>query len=355
MKKHNFSAGPCILTQEVLQKASEAVINFNGTGLSILGISHRSEEFVAVMEKARNLAKELLELPDTYSILFLQGGASLEFLRTAYNLLTINGKAGYIDTGRWSAKALHEAQLLGKVEIIASSKDQLYNYIPTSYTIPKDIDYLHITSNNTIYGTQFKQFPQTEVPLVCDMSSDIFSRKIDFTQFDVIYAGAQKNIGPSGATLVAINNDILGKTGRTIPSLLNYQTLIEHQSMFNTPAVFPVYVCMLTLEWLKNLGGIEHIEKINQKKAAILYDEIDNNPLFHGTAQKKDRSLMNVTFQLSAEANQNLFDQLCHESGICNIKGHRTAGGYRASIYNAMPIESVKVLQEVMCEFKRIS
>ncbi len=348
MKKHNFSAGPCILPQEVLTKASDAVLNFNGIDLSLIEISHRSKEFVEVMENARSLVKELLNLPEGYSVLFLQGGASLEFLMVAYNLLKVDGKSAYLDTGAWSSKAIKEAKLLGEVDVFASSKDKTYNYIPKNYSIPTDVDYVHVTSNNTIYGTQLKEFPKTNSLLVCDMSSDIFSRQLDFTQFDLVYAGAQKNMGPAGTTLVIVKDSILGKTGRTIPSMLDYQVHIGKDSMFNTPAVFAVYVSMLTLEWLKDLGGISEIEKINMAKAELLYNEIDRNPLFKGFAASEDRSSMNVTFNLTDESYKEAFDKLWNAAGISGIKGHRSVGGYRASIYNAMPIESIQVLVDVM-------
>lgn len=353
MKKHNFSAGPCILPQEVLKKASNAVLNFNGIDLSLIEISHRSKEFVGVMENARGLVKELLNLPDGYSVLFLQGGASLEFLMTAYNLLKVDGKSAYMDTGAWSSKAIKEAKLLGEVDVFASSKDKGFNYIPKNYTVPTDVDYVHVTSNNTIYGTQLKEFPKTESLLVCDMSSDIFSRQLDFSQFDLIYAGAQKNMGPAGTTLVVVKDEILGKTGRSIPSMLDYQVHISKDSMFNTPAVFPVYVSMLTLEWLKELGGIPAIEKINEEKANLLYTEIDRNTLFKGFAEKEDRSFMNVTFNLTDESFKEAFDKLWNEAGISGIKGHRSVGGYRASIYNAMPIESIQVLVNVMQQLEK--
>jgi len=348
MKKHNFSAGPCILPQEVLSKAAEAVVNFNGIDLSLIEISHRSKDFVDVMENARSLVKELLNLPEGYSVLFLQGGASLEFLMTPYNLLKKGGKAAYLDTGVWSSKALKEAKALGEIEVMASSKDKVYNYIPKNYSVPTDVDYVHVTSNNTIYGTQLKEFPKTDALLVCDMSSDIFSRELDFTQFDLIYAGAQKNMGPAGTTLVVVKDEVLGKTGRAIPSMLDYQVHISKDSMFNTPAVFPVYVSMLTLEWMKNLGGIKAIEKMNEDKASLLYTEIDRNPLFVGFAAKEDRSLMNVTFNLTDDSKKEAFDKLWNAAGISGIKGHRSVGGYRASIYNAMPIESVQVLVDAM-------
>ena len=349
MKKHNFSAGPCILPQEVLQKASEAFLNFNNLNLSLIEISHRSADFVEVMENAKDLVLELLDLKNKgYSALFLQGGASLEFLMVPYNILPKNGKAAFINTGTWSSKAIKEAGLLGEVEVIASSKDSNFNYIPKDYNIPSDATYVHCTSNNTIFGTQMKAFPKTDKLLVCDMSSDIFSRKLDFSQFDLIYAGAQKNMGPAGTTLVVVKDAILGKTGRKIPSMLDYQVHISKESMFNTPPVFPVYVSMLTLEWLKGLGGIDGIEKINDEKAGILYDEIDNNPLFKGVANKEDRSNMNVTFVLTDESKKDKFDSMWKEAGISGINGHRSVGGYRASIYNAMPKESIQVLVDVM-------
>lgn len=349
MKKHNFSAGPCILPQDVLKQASEAVLNFNNLDLSLIEISHRSADFVAVMDKARDLALELLGLKDKgYSALFLQGGASLEFLMVPFNLLKENGKAAYLDTGAWSTAAIKEAKIMGEVEVIATSQDKNFSYIPKNYSIPKDVDYVHCTSNNTIYGTQFKEFPKTDALLVCDMSSDIFSRNLDFSQFDLIYAGAQKNMGPAGTTLVIVKDAILGKSGRKIPSMLDYQIHIKKDSMYNTPAVFPVYVSMLTLQWLKDLGGIEVIEMKNIEKANLLYNEIDRNPSFEGSAAKEDRSNMNVTFLLTDESKKELFDQLCKDAGIDGIKGHRSVGGYRASIYNAMPKESIQVLVDIM-------
>ncbi|MBD0776221.1 3-phosphoserine/phosphohydroxythreonine transaminase [Maribacter sp. ANRC-HE7] len=352
MKKHNFSAGPCILPQEVFLKASEAVMDFNGSGLSLIEVSHRSKDFVEVMEKARNLALELLGLEGKgYKALFLQGGASLEFLMVAYNLLET--KAGYLNTGTWSSKALKEARLFGEVIEVGSSKDENFNYIPKGYTIPNGLDYLHLTSNNTIFGTQLKKFPKVDIPLVCDMSSDIFSRQLDFSQFDLIYAGAQKNMGPAGTTLVVVKEDILGKVSREIPSMLDYKVHISKDSMFNTPAVFAVYTSMLTLEWLKNLGGIAAIEEINEKKAQLLYSEIDLNPVFEGFAKKEDRSNMNATFNLTDSKLKDTFDALWKEAGINGINGHRSVGGYRASMYNALPLESVGVLVDVMSEMER--
>lgn len=352
MKKHNFSAGPCILPKDVLLKASEAVMDFNGSGLSLIEISHRSKDFVAVMEKARSLALELLNLEGKgYQALFLHGGASLEFLMVAYNLL--EKKAGYLNTGTWSDKALKEAKLFGEVVEVGSSKDENFNYIPKGYNVPKGLDYLHLTSNNTIFGTQFKKFPVTDSPLVCDMSSDIFSRVLDFSQFDLIYAGAQKNMGPAGTTLVVVKEDILGKVSRKIPSMLDYQVHINKESMFNTPAVFPVYTSMLTLEWLKDLGGIEAIEKINKKKARLLYSEIDLNPVFDGYANKDDRSSMNATFSITEEGLKDTFDTMLKEAGINGLNGHRSVGGYRASMYNALSLNSVGVLVDIMSEMER--
>jgi phosphoserine aminotransferase len=353
MKKHNFSAGPCILPQSVMQKASEAVVNFNNLNLSLIEISHRSKDFVEVMENARNLSLELLGLQGKgYKALFLHGGASMEFLMVAFNLL--EKKSAYLNTGTWSDKAINEAKLLGDIVEVASSKDHNFNYIPKNYTIPSDVDYFHCTSNNTIFGTQINDFQKTAVVKVCDMSSDIFSRQMDFSQFDLIYAGAQKNMGPAGTTLVIIKEDILGKVSRTIPSMLDYQVHIGKDSMYNTPAVFPVYVSMLTLEWLKNLGGISEIEKINNKKAELLYSEIDKNPLFKGfVSQKEDRSKMNATFNLTDSSLENQFNTLWTEAGINGLKGHRSVGGFRASMYNALPLESVQVLVDVMKELER--
>lgn len=352
MKKHNFSAGPCILPKEVMQKAAEAVLELDGIGLSLIEISHRSKEFVEVMEKARALALELLGLEGKgYSALYLQGGASLEFLMVAYNLL--EKRAGYVNTGTWSTKAVKEAQLLGDVVELASSKDKNFNYIPKGYGIPNDLDYLHLTSNNTIFGTQIKEFPQTSVPVVCDMSSDIFSRQLDFSSFDLIYAGAQKNMGPAGTTLVVVKNDLLGKVSRKIPSMLNYQVHIDKDSMFNTPSVFAVYVSMLTLQWLKDMGGIPAIEEINEKKAKLIYSEIDLNPLFNGFAKSEDRSNMNATFTLADEALKETFDDMWKAAGINGLNGHRSVGGYRASMYNALSLESVGVLVDVMSDLER--
>lgn len=356
MKKHNYSAGPCILPQEVFQKASQAVLDFNNTGLSILEISHRSKEFVAVMEEVRALALELLGLQGKgYQALFLQGGASMEFLRIPYNLMKVNGKASYLDTGTWASGAIKEAKAFGETIVTASSKPENYNHIPKDYTIAADSDYFHCTSNNTIFGTQMKMFPETSVPVVCDMSSDIFSRTIDFSKFDLIYAGAQKNMGPAGTTLVVVKESILNHTGRAIPNILNYQQHIDKESMYNTPPVFSIYTSLLTLQWLKNLGGISAIEKVNEAKAALLYGEIDRNPLFKGTAVTEDRSIMNATFLLENDTHKELFDKLWKEAGISGLTGHRSVGGYRASMYNALPLESVQVLVDAMKELERIA
>lgn len=352
MKKHNFSAGPCILPQSVFEQASQAVLNFNNSGLSILEISHRSKDFVAVMDEAQKLAIELLGLEGKgYKALFLQGGASTQFLMAAYNLL--EKKAAYLNTGTWSSKAIKEAKLFGEVEEVASSKDKNFNYIPKNYSVPADADYFHCTSNNTIFGTQIKDFPTTGgIPMVCDMSSDIFSRKLDFSQFSIIYAGAQKNMGPAGTTLVVVKEDILGKVSRQIPSMLDYQTHIGKDSMFNTPPVFAVYTSMLTLRWLKENGGVEGIQKLNKEKAALIYNEIDRNPLFEGFAAVEDRSMMNATFNLKDEKYKDLFEDLAKAAHINGINGHRSVGGYRASMYNALPLESVQTLVNVMKELE---
>lgn len=352
MKKHNYSAGPCILPQEVFKEASQAVLDYNNSGLSILEISHRSKDFVDIMEEARNLSLELLGLQGKgYKALFLQGGASMQFLMAAYNLL--EKKAAYLDTGTWSSKAIKEAKLFGEVDVVASSKDRNYSYIPKGYKIPKDADYFHCTSNNTIFGTQIKKFPSTSIPLVCDMSSDIFSRQLDFSKFDLIYAGAQKNMGPAGTTLVVIKEDILGEVSRKIPSMMDYQIHLSKDSMFNTPAVYAVYVSLLTLKWLKKNGGIKGIEEQNEKKAALLYSEIDINPLFEGFTAKEDRSIMNATFNLTDDSLKEQFDKMWKEAGINGLNGHRSVGGYRASMYNALPLESVQILVDVMSDLER--
>jgi phosphoserine aminotransferase len=349
MKKHNYSAGPSILPQEVFEKSAKAILDFNNSGLSILEISHRSKDFVAVMDEARALAIELLGLEGKgYQALFLVGGASLEFIMAPYNLMKEGGKAAYLDSGTWASAAIKEAKLFGETVVVASSKDDNYNHVPKGYSIPADADYFHCTSNNTIFGTQMKEFPSLNIPVVCDMSSDIFSRVLDFTKFDIIYAGAQKNMGPAGTTLVVIKEEILGKNGRAIPSMLDYAKHIKAESMYNTPAVFPVYASLLTLKWVKEKGGVAAIEKLNNAKAALLYSEIDRNPLFRGASVVEDRSTMNATFLLNNEAHAPIFDALWKEAGISGLPGHRSVGGYRASMYNAMSIESVQVLVDVM-------
>lgn len=352
MNKHNFSPGPCILPRVVFKRAAAAILNFNDLDLSLLEISHRSPDFVAVMEKAQHLVRELLGVPAGYRILFLQGGASLQFTMAPYNLMHVGGRAAYLDTGTWSSKAIREARLFGDVEVVASSKDANYSYIPKGYRIPSGVDYLHFTSNNTIFGTQFKAFPKAETLRVCDMSSDIFSREIRVCDFDLIYAGAQKNMGPAGATLVIVKESILGKTGREIPAYLNYKGHIDRGGIFNTPPVFSVYASMLTLQWLKDKGGVKWIQGLDEAKAALLYDEIDRNPLFEGLVVKADRSTMNATFVLKDKSRTKTFDDMWRAAGIHGLKGHRSVGGYRASLYNALPMESVQTLVDVMRELE---
>lgn len=354
MKIHNFSAGPCILPQEVFDKMSEAVIDFNGSGSSIMEISHRRADAQEVIDTAISLVKELMHVPDSHEVIFTQGGASLQFVMVPFNLMKINGgRAAYMETGVWAKNAIKEAKRLGEVEIIASSADKNFSYIPKEFTIPSDVDYFHCTSNNTIFGTQMKSFPKSPVPIVCDMSSDILSKPIDVSQFDVIYAGAQKNMGPAGSAVTIINKEVLGKTGRDIPAYLNYQTHINKGSAFNTWPVLAIYGVMLNLQWLKKLGGVPAISKINQAKAELLYTEIDRNSLFLGTAANEDRSEMNATFVLKDESLKAEFDKMWKEAGISSLNGHRDVGGYRASMYNALPIESVKVLVEVMKAFEQ--
>lgn len=348
--KHNFGAGPGILPQQVLKQAAQGVLNFNHSGLSILEISHRSKAFIEVIETAKELVRELLEVPQGYSVLFLSGGASTQFTMAPQNFL--KNKAAYLETGVWAAKAIKEAQLFGTTEVIASGADKNFTYIPEGYTIPADADYLHITSNNTIYGTQMKSFPVTPVPVVCDMSSDIFSRKIDVSKFALIYAGAQKNMGPAGTTCVIIHDDMIKRQVRKLPSMMNYKTHVENGSMFNTPPVYAIYIVMLTLKWLKQNGGVNAISKLNEEKAALLYSEIDRNILFTGSVETKDRSLMNVCFTSKSTELETEFLNLANNEGIVGIKGHRLSGGFRASLYNALPVESVKVLIEVMQHFE---
>jgi phosphoserine aminotransferase len=354
MKKHNFYAGPSILPEFTKEKTAEATMNFAGTGLSVMEVSHRSKEFVAVMDEAQALVKELLHVPDGYSVLFLQGGASTQFLMVPYNLL--NKKAAYLNTGSWASKAIKEAKLFGEVAEVASSKDANFNYIPKDYEVPADAEYFHYTTNNTIYGTEILKEPEVSVPLVADMSSDVFSRPVDVSKYAVIYAGAQKNLGPSGATLVIVKDDALGKVDRPVPTMLDYKTHIDKGSMFNTPSTLAVFGCLQTLIWLKEQGGVEAIEKVNIEKATILYDELDRNKLFVPTVvNPEDRSRMNVTFVMApeyAELEKEFLD-FATAKGMVGIKGHRSVGGFRASIYNAMPVGSVKALVESMQEFEK--
>jgi len=350
--KHNFGAGPGILPQEVLLQASQGIMNLNNSGLSVLEISHRSADFEAILAEAVALVKELLEVPEGYEVLFLQGGASQEFAMVPYNLLPQAGKAAYLDSGVWSSKAIKEAKFYGKVEVVASSKDKNYTYIPSGYDIPQDAAYFHVTSNNTIYGTQLKQFPKSAVPMVSDMSSDIFSRKLDVSRFDLIYAGAQKNMGPAGVTLVIVNPAILGRSGRDIPAIFDYRQHIAAGSMYNTPPVFAVYTSMLTLRWLKKKGGVGEIEKENAAKAATLYAEVDRSAMFKGTCATEDRSVMNACFVAESAELEKEFLSFIKERGLVGLKGHRSVGGFRASLYNALPMSSVHVLVEAMKEFE---
>ncbi|MCS6978492.1 MAG: 3-phosphoserine/phosphohydroxythreonine transaminase [Flavobacteriales bacterium] len=347
-KIHNFSAGPAILPPEVLEQAAESIREFDGMGLSLLEISHRSKNFERVMDEARQLVAELTGLGNEYDYLFLQGGASLQFYQVPLNLLRAGGKAGYVLTGEWALRAYKEAGLVGETQVVASSEDAHFSYIPKHFEVPKDLDYLHITSNNTIFGTQYHSYPDVHVPLVCDMSSDIFSRPVDFSKFTLIYAGAQKNIGPAGVTLVIVRRDAVGKSGRKLPTLLDYQTHIQHGSMYNTPPVFAVYVTLLTLRWIKTHGGLAGMEQRNRAKQDLFYTALDACPIFEGTARREDRSWMNATFRLCRPELQEAFEQLQKEAGISQLKGHRSVGGYRASMYNALPLESVKALTDIM-------
>ncbi len=350
--KHNFGAGPCILPQTVFEEAAAAVLDFNG--LSILEVSHRHKDFVAVMDETIDLVKKALNVPTGYSVAFMQGGASLGFTIAALNMMRDQKRAGYFNTGTWASGAIKEAKKVGvDVAVLASSEDKNFNYIPKDYTIPSDLDYVHFTSNNTIYGTQYKQFPQTDLPLVCDMSSDIFSQVIDVSKFDLIYAGAQKNLGPAGATLYIVKDEQLGKSSSPfMPSYLDLKQQVDKESMLNTPPVFSIFVSLLNLRNLIENGGVSEMEKRNIAKANLLYQEIDRNPLFVGTVNKEDRSNMNVTFTLLDAAHSADFDALWKGAGIIGLPGHRSTGGYRASLYNALPIESVQVLVDVMKHFE---
>lgn len=354
MKKHNFSAGPSILPRVAIENAAKAILDFDGIGLSLFEISHRSADFEAVNNEAEALFRELLQVPDNYKILFLGGGASTQFFQVPYNLL--EKKAGYVNTGVWANKAIKEARLFGETDVVASSEDKNFNYIPKNYTIPTDLDYLHITTNNTIYGTEYKTDIDSPVTLVADMSSDILSRPVDVSKYGLIYGGAQKNIGPAGVTFVIVREDILGKVSRKLPSMVDYRNHIANQSMFNTPPVFAIYVVRETLRWLKSIGGVPAIQKLNEEKAALLYEEIDRNPLFEGTAVKEDRSLMNICFVMTEKyadlAPQ--FLEFAKSKGMVGIKGHRLVGGFRASTYNALPKESVQALVDCMREFEKM-
>jgi len=353
MEKHNFFAGPSILPEFTIDETIKGIQNFEGTGLSVLEISHRSKEFVAVVDEAQSLFKELLNIPDNYSVLFLGGGASTQFLMLPFNLM--NKKAAYLNTGAWASKAIKEAKYFGEVVEVASSKEATFNYIPKGYNVPKDVDYFHITSNNTIYGTEIREDFDCDVPLVADMSSDIFSRPVDISKYALIYGGAQKNLAPAGLTFVIIRNDILGKVDRAIPTMMNYQTHIDKESMFNTPPVLPIFSALQTLRWLKAQGGIEAMEKKNIEKASLLYNEVDRNKCFRATINNvADRSRMNICFVMNKgyEALEKDFLDLTVANGMVGLKGHRSVGGFRASTYNALPKASVEALVTLMQDFE---
>lgn len=354
MKKHNFNAGPSILPREVIEKAAAAVLDFDGLGLSILEISHRSKEFDAVMDDAVALFRELMNIPENYKVIFVGGGASTQFFHIPYNLLET--KAGYINTGVWSKKAIKEAKNFGEVQVLATSEDRNFTYIPKNVEMPTDLDYVHITTNNTIYGTEYHTDIDCPVNLIADMSSDILSRPVDVTKYAMIYGGAQKNLGPAGATFAIIREDIVGKVSRALPSMVDYRNHMDNNSMYNTPPVFPVYVIRETLKWIKSIGGVEEIYRRNKEKADLLYAEIDRNPLFRGTAEKEDRSLMNICFVMNPEyeALAPEFMEFAKARGMVGIKGHRLVGGFRASCYNALPKESVEALVATMQEFEKL-
>ena len=350
---HNFNAGPSILPKKVFEEASKSILNFKNSGLSILEIGHRTPLFEEVMEEARSLVRELMELDEDHEVLFLHGGATVQFMQIPMNLLNENQTAAIADTGVWSTKAIKEARLFGNVDVVCSSKESNYNYIPENFTVPEDAAYFHITSNNTIYGTQWHHFPETKVPLIADMSSDILSRKLDFNSFSLIYAGAQKNMGAAGTNLVIVDKQILGKINRPVPSIMDYRNHIREKSMLNTPPVFAIYVSMLTLRWLKENGGVAEMEKLNDKKAALLYDAIDNSSIFQPTAAKKDRSKMNVCFVMPHKDLEKKFLEFAEQNNIYGIKGHRSVGGFRASLYNALPLSSVEYLVDKMQQFQK--
>jgi len=348
---HNFNSGPSVLPKEVFEEASRAILDFNDTGLSILEIGHRTSLFQGVIDEAIASVKELMQLDKEHEVLFLHGGASTQFFQVPMNLLNENETAAFLDGGTWGTKAIKEAKLFGNVEVVGSSKDRNYSYIPKGYTIPSSAKYFHYTTNNTIEGTQMHNIPATDVPLVADMSSDILSRVMDFNRFDLIYAGAQKNIGAAGVNLVIVKKDILGKVSRKIPTMMDYRQHIDAGSLLNTPPVFAVYVCMLTLRWLKEQGGVAAIEKINDRKAALLYDTLDSLPVFRPTVAKEDRSSMNVVFVIDDPALEKEFLAECKANGMVGIKGHRSVGGFRASLYNALSMESVETLTALMKDF----
>ncbi len=354
MKKHNFYAGPSILPQYTIENTAKALYNFADMDLSLMEISHRSKQFVAVMDEAVSLFNELLKIPEGYSVLFLGGGASTQFAMVPYNLFI--KKAAYLNTGAWAKKAIKEAKIFGEVDVVGSSEDKNFAYIPKDYIVPDDADYFHITTNNTIYGTEIKKDLDVNVPLVADMSSDIFSRPVDVSKYAIIYGGAQKNLAPAGVTFVIVKNDVLGKVDHPMLTMLDYRTHIDKESMFNTPPCVPVFAALQTLKWLKNMGGLEEMHKINVKKAGMLYDEIDRSPIFKGTVlYKEDRSLMNICFVMNDgyEKYEKEFFDFASERGMIGIKGHRSVGGFRASTYNALPIESVEVLISVMQDFEK--
>ncbi len=349
---HNFNAGPSILPKTVCEQASKAILNYNDTGLSILEIGHRTKDFQAIMDEARSLVKELMNLDDDHEVLFLHGGASTQFMQVPMNLLNEKETAAYADTGVWSIKAIKEAKLFGNPDVVCSSKDSNYNFIPKDFAVPNDAKYFHITTNNTIYGTQWQKVPDVSMPIIADMSSDIFSLQRNFNSYGLIFAGAQKNMGCAGVNLVVVNKNILGKVKRAIPTIMDYRNHIKEGSMLNTPPVFAVYVSMLTLQWLKQEGGINTIEKINNAKAELLYNAIDNSHLFKGTVVKEDRSKMNVCFVMEDSSLEKAFLEFADQHGIYGIKGHRSVGGFRASLYNALPLSSVEYLASLMKEFE---
>lgn len=353
MKKHNFYAGPSILSDYTIDHTIDAIRDFDGMGLSLLEVSHRSKQFVGVFNEACELVKELLDVPEGYSVLWLGGGASMQFCMVPYNLLRT--KAAYMETGVWASNAIKEARFFGEVDVVASSKDKNFSYFPKNFVIPVDVDYFHFTSNNTIYGTELREDPESPVPLVADMSSDIFTRRVDVSKYDLIYAGAQKNLAPSGVTLVIVKNDALGHVDRQIPTMLNYMTHIKKDGMFNTPPVLPIYSALQTLRWYKERGGVLKMQLADEEKAALLYDAIDSSRMFEGTAEVESRSIMNVCFVMAPEykEREQEFIDFCTARGIVGIKGHRSVGGFRASLYNALPIESVKVLVDAIKAFEK--